>query len=375
MRLTDRYEAPKGIEDLAETQTQPSDGKSKKGFEKPIIDSKAKRQADQTSKENAGNAKDDAAHEFSAGSGGKSSQDMQEFALFDNPGNLLEKLADEARGSQLATDANPPDGNISDPFDRINRRAGKSKMALKPALQAAPAAPLQSPKVTKPLPSENVKPAIPDQKQELATRASSGEAGDKPTQQDTISKQTLATLDQSKKEDKTHDKDADKAHEQDHSRDHEKDEEAKNLREEISSAVSNVSRDLPLIEVKATPEGVLISLTDDADFGMFEVGSAKPRPELVLTMEKIGKVLSDKVGNIVIRGHTDSRPYKSRVYDNWRLSAARAQMAYYMLLRGGVGESRVVAIEGHADRDPRVPSDTLAPANRRIDILLKEATK
>jgi len=363
MRLTDRYAAPKGIEDLAETESRPSEGKSKKGFEKPLLDSKEKRQADRESKENIGSAKDDAAHESSAGSGGKSAKDMQEVALFDNPGNLLEKLADEARGSQLTTEASPPDGNVSDPFDRINRRAGKSQVMLKPAPQAAPVVPPHPSNVARALPAENVKPVTPDQKQELATHASPSDVGDKPKQQDSISKQTLATLDQAKKEDKTHDKD------------HDKDEEAKNLKSEISSAVADVSHDLPLIEVKATSEGVLISLTDDANFGMFEVGSAKPRPELVLVMEKIGQLLSSKHGNIVVRGHTDARPYKSRIYDNWRLSAARAQMAYYMLLRGGITESRVVAIEGRADRDPKVPEDTLAAANRRIDILVKEAPR
>jgi chemotaxis protein MotB len=147
---------------------------------------------------------------------------------------------------------------------------------------------------------------------------------------------------------------------------------AKKLEAEISSAISHVSRDLPNVEVKATPEGLLVSLTDDAHFGMFEVGSAKPRPELVLAMSKIGGVLKEVSGKIVVRGHTDSRRYKSDVYDNWRLSAARAQMAYYMLVRGGIAESSVVAIEGRADRDPKVPTDTEAAQNRRIDILIKE---
>jgi chemotaxis protein MotB len=108
---------------------------------------------------------------------------------------------------------------------------------------------------------------------------------------------------------------------------------------------------------------------------MFEVGSAKPRPNLVLVMSKVGDVLRTQPGNIVIRGHTDSRAYKHGNYDNWRLSAARAQMAYYMLVRGGISETRFVAIEGRADRDPKIPSDTEAAQNRRIDILIKEDKK
>ncbi len=366
MHLTDRFAAPKGLEDLTEVQSKPSDGKSKKGFEKQILDDKQKRQADHESKEDIGEAKDEAAHERSAGSGGKSVDAVNEHALFDNPGDLLETLADQARANQPSTAASPSDGNVSDPFDRINRRAGKSQLTLKPAPEVAPVAPPQSAKSAKPVPA--VKPLQPDEvKQQIATRASPDNISDNLKQQDNIAKKTPATLDQTKTEDKTHDKDRDK--------DHDKDEEAQNLKEKISSAVANVSRDLPLIEVKATPEGVLVSLTDDTNFGMFEVGSAKPRPELVLVMEKIGHVLSDNAGKIVIRGHTDSRPYKSSIYDNWRLSAARAQMAYYMLLRGGIEDNRFVAIEGRADRDPKISSDTLAPANRRIEILIKEAKK
>ncbi|MBS0253110.1 MAG: MotB family protein [Proteobacteria bacterium] len=359
MHLTDRYAAPKGIEDLSEAPSKRSDEKGKRGFEKQPDDA-SKRQSERDSKESSGEAKDDASHEASSGSGGKSAQEMREVALFDDPGSLLEKLADEARASQSTTAASPSDGNIDDPFDRINRRAGKSDVRLKPAPQAAPVVPQQPSNVARALPAENVKPVTQDPKQQLSARASMDDVGDKPKQQDTVTKQTPATLDQAKKEDKTHDKD------------HDKDQDVKELQERISKAVADVSHELPMIDVKATPEGLLISLTDDANFGMFEVGSAKPRPELVLVMEKIGRVLSAKKGDIILRGHTDSRPYKSGVYDNWRLSAARAQMAYYMLLRGGVDEARVVAIEGRADRDPKVPEDTLAATNRRIDILLKE---
>lgn len=360
MHLTDRYAAPKGIEDLSETPSKRSEEKGKRGFEKQPIDEASQRQSERDSKESSGDAKDEASHEASAGSGGKSAEEMREMALFDDPGTLLEKLADEAKASQSATAASPSDGNIDDPFDRINRRAGRSEVRLKPAPQAAPVAPEHPSNVARALPAENVKPVTQDSKQQLSARASMDDVGDKPKQQDTVTKQTPATLDQAKKEDKTHDKD------------HDKDQDAKDLQERISKAVADVSHALPMIDVKSTPEGLLISLTDDANFGMFEVGSAKPRSELVLVMEKIGRVLSTRKGNIVLRGHTDSRPYKSGIYDNWRLSAARAQMAYYMLLRGGVDESRVVAIEGRADRDPKVPEDTLAATNRRIDILLRE---
>lgn len=128
---------------------------------------------------------------------------------------------------------------------------------------------------------------------------------------------------------------------------------------------------IPDITVSGTPDGVLISLTDKSNFEMFAIGSAEPRPELVVVMEKLGKVLQTQKGDIVIRGHTDSRPYRSKIYDNWRLSTSRAHMSYFMLVRAGVPKNRIERIEGYADRNPRNPKNPRAAENRRIEILLR----
>ncbi|MGE8129495.1 MotB family protein [Methylobacterium sp. NPDC080182] len=127
----------------------------------------------------------------------------------------------------------------------------------------------------------------------------------------------------------------------------------------------------PRVEVQGTPEGLLINVTDDLNFSMFAVGSAEPRPEMVRAMERLAKALAARPGRIVVRGHTDSRPFRSEVYDNWRLSTARAHMAAYMLTRAGIDEARIWRVEGAADRTPRNAADPNAPENRRIEILLQ----
>jgi chemotaxis protein MotB len=104
---------------------------------------------------------------------------------------------------------------------------------------------------------------------------------------------------------------------------------------------------------------------------MFAVGSAEPQARVVHIMEKIAQVLKNRPGVIVVRGHTDARPYRSAIYDNWRLSSARAQMAYYMLVRGGLPEKRVERIEGYADRRLKMANNPMAAENRRIEILLR----
>ncbi|WP_018260414.1 MotB family protein [Methylobacterium sp. WSM2598] len=146
------------------------------------------------------------------------------------------------------------------------------------------------------------------------------------------------------------------------------------LKAEVLKAVQPLATGAPApkVEVRRTGEGTLISITDELNFSMFNVGSAEPQAKVVKALERIAKVLSSRPGQIVLRGHTDARPFKSESYDNWRLSSARAQMAAYMLIRGGVAERRIVRIEGHADRQPRNPSDPMAAENRRIEILLRE---
>jgi chemotaxis protein MotB len=144
------------------------------------------------------------------------------------------------------------------------------------------------------------------------------------------------------------------------------------LEAEIKQALAQLGpAGVPEIEVKVTEDGLLISLTDKFDFGMFAIASAEPRPAMVLIMEKLARILQARPGQLIVRGHTDGRPFRSATYDNWRLSTARAHMAHYMLVRGGIEEKRFERIEGHADRTLRVANDAGAAQNRRIEILLR----
>ena len=149
--------------------------------------------------------------------------------------------------------------------------------------------------------------------------------------------------------------------------------EVRSLKVEIGQELAGISPEKrPSIDVEKVSDGLLISLTDDFRFGMFASASAEPKPEMVVVMEKIAKVLAEREGRIVVRGHTDARPFRTERNNNWRLSMSRAKVAYYMLARGGVDESRFESIEGRADRDLKVESDPNAAENRRIEILLRD---
>jgi chemotaxis protein MotB len=147
---------------------------------------------------------------------------------------------------------------------------------------------------------------------------------------------------------------------------------AESLKQEITQALGGTLGKLAEgVTVEPAEGGLLVSITDQFDFGMFEVGSAVPGRDLVLAMEKIGAILAERQGAIAIRGHTDARPYTSGEGDNWRLSMARAHSAFFMLVRGGVPEDRVVQVSGFADRRLKDPENPYAEVNRRIEILVE----
>ena len=129
-----------------------------------------------------------------------------------------------------------------------------------------------------------------------------------------------------------------------------------------------------MTEVRETNEGLLINLTDDVNYGMFATGSAEPAPGLVRALDRITPLIAQRRGQVIVRGHTDNRAYRSTEYDNWRLSTARAHMAYHMLVRGGLDAQRIERIEGYADRRPKDPNDRSAAQNRRIELLIRAPT-
>jgi chemotaxis protein MotB len=370
MRLTDRFEAPRGLEDLTDQQSKIRNDKEKRGFEKSSADDKHEapegKEGKEVAQEKAGAPEKGSANSKDSKSDqSKEAEEKVEQALFKNPAATLEKLAEDVQTGQPGEAVGTMDGNVSDPFDRTDRPAGRSDHVRDPGPEAASVA---SKKPSKVILSEATSPAQTPQDLSPIKQPKEGEPPVKAVEAELHKKQSAETKppesaaapDQKKQQLAEVDQ-------------HEK--QAAELKSEIDRSIADMAQDIPQIEVKVTSEGILVSLTDDVTFGMFEVGSAKPRPELVVVMQKIGNLLANKKGDVVVRGHTDARPYKNALYDNWRLSSARAQMAYYMLLRGGIDDRRIVAIEGRADRDPKLPSDTMAAANRRIDILIREAKK
>ena len=143
------------------------------------------------------------------------------------------------------------------------------------------------------------------------------------------------------------------------------------IRDALDKALGPAASQLYQLEVKPQDDGVMISLTDQLGFPMFEIGSAVPKEPLVKAMDAVSRVRDEQAGRIRIFGHTDGRPIRAANDDNWRLSMDRARAAFFMLKRAGLEESRIAQITGFADRKLRVPSDPYDDSNRRIELLLE----
>lgn len=123
------------------------------------------------------------------------------------------------------------------------------------------------------------------------------------------------------------------------------------------------------IRIEVTDEGLNIDILDKAERVSFPIGSAELTEEAKAVLIEIAKGICSLPNPIVIGGHTDSRVFPSETgYTNWELSADRANAARRVLQADCVAPRQIHRIIGHADSQPLVPADPLAPANRRISV-------
>jgi chemotaxis protein MotB len=124
------------------------------------------------------------------------------------------------------------------------------------------------------------------------------------------------------------------------------------------------------VAIDITPRGLRIQLLDSRRQAMFATGSAIPTAPARLLLGRIAPVLARLAGPVRISGYTDAAPFPGPGLTNWDLSAARANAARQVMTAAGLPDPRFQAITGHGDRDLLLPRDPLAPANRRISILV-----
>jgi chemotaxis protein MotB len=137
-------------------------------------------------------------------------------------------------------------------------------------------------------------------------------------------------------------------------------------------SLADLSRQLA---IDITPEGLRIQLLDEDKQPMFPSGSASLNDKARLLLQKVAPVLAKLPEQLMLTGHTDSAPFNSGGRTNWELSSERANATRRVLVDAGLPEERFKEVSGRADRDPLLPADPFAAANRRIAIVVQRSVR
>lgn len=149
--------------------------------------------------------------------------------------------------------------------------------------------------------------------------------------------------------------------------------------EQLADKIQQAMKELPELDklkdyvvATVTAEGLRIELLETETGMFFDTGSGEPTDSGRQALRTIGEELARLPNQIIIEGHTDSRPFRGRInYTNWELSVDRANASRRILIEAGLEEGRIVQVRGFADvqlRKPEAPND---PSNRRISLIVK----
>lgn len=142
---------------------------------------------------------------------------------------------------------------------------------------------------------------------------------------------------------------------------------AQELAEELSESIEHDA-----IEIEAMGQQVVIRIKENASFSS---GSAFLQPQFWPVVRKIGDLIKDIPGEILVSGHTDDIRSSNELFrSNWELSSQRALAVAEQLLKvDGFDEERMVVL-GMAGTRPLEANDTTdnRRRNRRVEITLSQ---
>ena len=144
--------------------------------------------------------------------------------------------------------------------------------------------------------------------------------------------------------------------------------EQKRMIEEFKKKFKGADEHLKVIEV---PGGVRIQVMDIMDKPMFEIGSAKLKPEAKQIFQFLSERIKKLPGKLIIEGHTDGLKFPSKEKTNWELSMERASAARLQLVNNGVDQNRIIKIIAYGFSEPINKEDYFDPRNRRINIIIQ----
>ncbi len=142
------------------------------------------------------------------------------------------------------------------------------------------------------------------------------------------------------------------------------------IRNEISSRFKNESG---LMQVETTGEEIIIRLMGETTF---DSGKALIKENMKPLLLKVGALLKDADGYVIICGHTDNVPIAGGPYkSNLVLSMARsAAVAEFLIEKARIAPKRISTM-GFGEHNPLASNDTPEGRrqNRRVEIILSDS--
>ncbi len=150
------------------------------------------------------------------------------------------------------------------------------------------------------------------------------------------------------------------------------DEVAKKMQEDLKRLLeqSKYQGLLKSVEIKATDRGILVELHEEKGKPLFKSGSTTFTEEAKTLIDAIAAIVQGSNNKMVVSGFTDAARYGTGNYDNWNLSADRAQTLRRQMMARGVDRARLARVEGYGDTQLKAPETPYSSVNRRLTILL-----
>ncbi len=145
------------------------------------------------------------------------------------------------------------------------------------------------------------------------------------------------------------------------------------IREVVKKQIAEHRLGDGVIDVHASPEGLVVSLREA---GFFASGSAEVRTESLAMLRTIAESLPSQA--MRVEGHTDNVPiHTAQFATNWELSTARAASITRLLIEWKIARPERVSAAGYAEFRPVARNETEQGRmrNRRVDIVLLKETE
>ncbi len=176
----------------------------------------------------------------------------------------------------------------------------------------------------------------------------------------------------------------DKSKDKDKNKNKEKEKEKKKEDSKITVTPEQIKKDLeksinqnPILSqyksalnIKITNQGLKIELKDLRDKPMFSNGRTDFADYAKAVLDWLAATLNKYPNQVMVIGHTDSKPLNRKEYSNWELSTDRAAATRRTLVDYGMDDRKIVRVVGVGDTDKLEKLQPNDPANRRIVLIV-----